>query len=101
MMKRNLTVEARVELPNEGNFVVFMIPKKEAKNFALVFGKWKEYRPVAMYFEYRLRALTLDVYKLALVFRNPTVRYRFVQLLQNPKALIQKIWITFFTRRFK
>lgn len=98
---KNLTVEARVVIQNEANVVVFLDAEKEAKNLALVFGKWKEYRPVAMYFEYRLRALTLDLNKLALVFRNPTVRYRFVQLLQNPKALIQKIWMTFFTGKFK
>ena len=79
---KNVTVEARVVIQNKANVVVFIDAKKEAKYLALVFGKWKEYRPVAMYFEYRLRALTLDVYKLALVFRNPTVRYRFVQLYQ-------------------
>lgn len=66
-----------------------------------MFGIWKDDRKIAFYFEYRLQAILLDFKKLIDVFRSPIVRQRFFKLIFNPSQLSKKIWVTFFTNKFK
>lgn len=98
---KKLKLDARVVKQNNENIIVFQDSRKEKKILSKVFGKWKKYNKFSIYFEYRFRAICLDIDKLKLVLTNPIVRKRFKFLLRNPKALFQKVWMTFITSKFR
>ena len=98
---KKLKVDARIVKQNKKNSVVFVDENKEKKILAKVFGKWKDYNKFSLYFEYRMRAISLDFNKIKLVFHNPIVRNRFIRLLINPKTLAQKLWVSLFTSKYK
>lgn len=98
---KKLKVDARIVKQNKKNSVVFVDENKEKKILAKVFGRWKDYNKFLLYFEYRMRAISLDFNKIKLVFHNPIVRNRFIRLLINPKTLAQKLWVSLFTTKYK
>ena len=96
-----LSVQAKVVKQDRRNVVVFIDRYKEEQILKKVFGVWKNDRIISIYFEYRLRAISLDINKLLGVFNNQVVRERFFILLFNPKKLFQKIWVTLFSSKLK
>jgi hypothetical protein len=98
---QEIGVDAKVVRQDANNTVNFINKYREDQILKKVFGIWKDDRKIAFYFEYRLQAILLDFKKLIDVFRNPIVRQRFFKLIFNPSQLSKKIWVTFFTNKFK
>lgn len=101
MRDSSLSVQAKAVKQNKSNAVIFLDKAKADKILKKVFGKWQLDRKVALYCEYRLRAIYLDFQKFTTVFNNPFVRKRFFKLILNPKKLIQKIWMTCFSSKYE
>lgn len=96
-----LSLQAKVVKQNRSNVVVFIDNNEEKEILRKVFGIWKEDAKIALYFEYRLQAIYLDLKKLIGVFNNSFVRRRFFRLICNPKKLAEKIWITLLSTKYK